>query len=394
MIIYTILSLSIIAQISILLFYSGLLWQISRFWAKEVKKNTLDSATKSTISFVVIIPARNEDSNITECINSILNQNYKAELFKILVVDDHSTDRTFEIVSTINSPQLSILQLPSHLYGKKSAMMYAARSLTEENVILFFTDADCVWQENVLNAHSKAYGGNPQTQMVAGQIENFTDSTVINLFQSMDLRATMALTYWAGTKGLFYLANGAHLSIKKDEFLALDPYSDNLHLPSGDDVFLARKVALSHDSTISRIRPIKYLFPTDGSMIHTRALSTWPSLLAQRARWASKTSAYAHPILFRIKLLIFLQAVAILCTPIYTFIGVEAFDVALLGLVFFTIKLLVDFLFLRNVSYKERSQYSFNFKFIATSFLYLFYFLFMGYSAVVKPGFNWKGRQF
>ena len=47
----------------------------------------------------VLIPARNEEKNIANCLASVLKQDYPN--FEVLVIDDNSTDRTYEIVSKI-----------------------------------------------------------------------------------------------------------------------------------------------------------------------------------------------------------------------------------------------------------------------------------------------------
>ncbi len=47
----------------------------------------------------IIVPARNEERNIAFCLESLLAMDYPR--FEIFVVDDHSTDRTAEIVREI-----------------------------------------------------------------------------------------------------------------------------------------------------------------------------------------------------------------------------------------------------------------------------------------------------
>lgn len=54
--------------------------------------------TKDTVS--VLIPARNEEKNIRSCLESIRSQTYSN--LEILVYDDSSEDRTYEIVSEIS----------------------------------------------------------------------------------------------------------------------------------------------------------------------------------------------------------------------------------------------------------------------------------------------------
>ncbi|MBI2079860.1 glycosyltransferase family 2 protein, partial [Candidatus Micrarchaeota archaeon] len=45
----------------------------------------------------IVIPAYNEEDNIGRCIDSILNADYPKEKLEIIVVDDSSTDRTYEV---------------------------------------------------------------------------------------------------------------------------------------------------------------------------------------------------------------------------------------------------------------------------------------------------------
>jgi hypothetical protein len=56
---------------------------------------------------VVIVPARDEASNICRCMNSLLAQDYPCGRFNVLVVDDHSADDTAAIVQRIAAAFLS-----------------------------------------------------------------------------------------------------------------------------------------------------------------------------------------------------------------------------------------------------------------------------------------------
>src|SRR6185369_6374885 len=71
------------------------------------------------IKVSVIIPARNEENNIGNCLRSILDQSYSLSLFEIIVVDDHSTDRTAEIVRNFNHPSIRLINLWEHIDPKE-----------------------------------------------------------------------------------------------------------------------------------------------------------------------------------------------------------------------------------------------------------------------------------
>lgn len=89
----------------------------------------------------VIIPARNEETNLGECLASLVAQT--GVDFEIIVVDDHSTDRTREIAQSF--PVVRLIEagpLPDGWTGKNNAVASGARAARGE--WLLFTDADTV----------------------------------------------------------------------------------------------------------------------------------------------------------------------------------------------------------------------------------------------------------
>jgi chlorobactene glucosyltransferase len=49
----------------------------------------------------VIVPARDEAANIDRCLRCLVAQTYPASHLRIVVIDDHSRDCTFAIVSAL-----------------------------------------------------------------------------------------------------------------------------------------------------------------------------------------------------------------------------------------------------------------------------------------------------
>jgi chlorobactene glucosyltransferase len=91
----------------------------------------------------VLIPARNEEANIGACVRSFLAQDYPD--FEVVVLDDHSTDRTAAILAELaaTDPRLRILAgqpLPDGWLGKHWACHQLSQKSTGE--LLLFTDAD------------------------------------------------------------------------------------------------------------------------------------------------------------------------------------------------------------------------------------------------------------
>lgn len=91
-----------------------------------------------------IIPARNEEATIEAAVRSLAPQ---AEIAEIIVVNDHSTDRTGEILERLTRevPKLRILsadELPDGWVGKNNAVWTGAQASKSEWML--FTDADTV----------------------------------------------------------------------------------------------------------------------------------------------------------------------------------------------------------------------------------------------------------
>jgi glycosyltransferase involved in cell wall biosynthesis len=96
-------------------------------------------AQRPTVS--VIIPARNEEACLGDCLQSLVTQSGVA--FEIIVVDDHSTDRTREIASSF--PEIIVIEagpLPQGWTGKNNAVTTGAGQARGQ--WLLFTDADTV----------------------------------------------------------------------------------------------------------------------------------------------------------------------------------------------------------------------------------------------------------
>ena len=73
----------------LLLFHYRKSWQsIPDFIITENKE------TRNSTFISVIVAARNEENNIGKLIDVIKTQNYPSHLFELIIVDDHSTDKT------------------------------------------------------------------------------------------------------------------------------------------------------------------------------------------------------------------------------------------------------------------------------------------------------------
>jgi glycosyltransferase involved in cell wall biosynthesis len=89
----------------------------------------------------VIVPARNEEASLGACLESLVAQT--GVTLEVIVVDDHSSDRTREIAASFADVRvIAAAPLPDGWTGKNNAVTAGAREARGE--WLLFTDADTV----------------------------------------------------------------------------------------------------------------------------------------------------------------------------------------------------------------------------------------------------------
>jgi chlorobactene glucosyltransferase len=116
---------------------------------------TTRSMDTETPRVSVIIPARNEGSNLPQCLQALLGQDYPAALLDIILVDDSSADDTLAVASEIacNFSQLSVVEAPAlrpGWVGKPHACWVGALQTRPDHEWICFIDADVVAERNLM----------------------------------------------------------------------------------------------------------------------------------------------------------------------------------------------------------------------------------------------------
>lgn len=99
----------------------------------------------------VVVPARDEEANIGDCLRSLLNQDYPH--IELLVLDDRSTDRTAAIVRAVGADQVTLIdgaELPPGWTGKNWACHQLYQRATGE--MFCFVDADTILEPQAVSA--------------------------------------------------------------------------------------------------------------------------------------------------------------------------------------------------------------------------------------------------
>ncbi len=83
------------------------------------------AVAQTAVKVSVIIAVRNEERNITRLLSCLNNQDYPPNLYEVIVVDDHSTDETRNILSKIEYSNLSLFSFLIILRPKKMLLLQA-----------------------------------------------------------------------------------------------------------------------------------------------------------------------------------------------------------------------------------------------------------------------------
>ncbi|MDQ1163083.1 glycosyltransferase involved in cell wall biosynthesis [Chryseobacterium sp. SORGH_AS 447] len=125
------------------------------------------------MKFLIIIPAHNEENNLPFTLDSLLHQTYRD--FKIVVVNDGSTDGTREVVkryTDLDSRFATInLEKSAHQPGSKVVNAFNKGLQTQEmekfDIICKF-DADIILPEDYLETVKNSFQKNPQHGLIGG----------------------------------------------------------------------------------------------------------------------------------------------------------------------------------------------------------------------------------
>ncbi len=279
----------------LLLAYCLLILQY-RQWYLRLPLFRNDPVTQPQTKFSVIIPARNEEENIHDCLISVLRQNYPQELFEVIVINDHSTDQTENIVRTLQKDHnnLRLLNLTDLLDGKqlnaykKKAIELAIAHSTGTWIVT--TDADCMVTVDWLSLYD-AFIQQQEPVFIAAPVMFSNDHSFLSVFQLLDFMSLQGITAAAVSAGHHTMCNGANIAYRKDVFYEVGQFAGIDQLASGDDMLLMHKIKQKYPGKLG------YLF-CRGSIVTTTPMNDWKNFINQRIRWASKADKYDDKSIF------------------------------------------------------------------------------------------------
>ena len=299
----------------------------------SVNKNNL-------IKVSVLIAARNEEKNIEKLLESLKKQSFPKELFEVIIVNDHSTDNTDEIINDFinKNKELDVKLLKAEKKGKKHAISQALHSAINELIIV--TDADCVlndlWIESIVGFYQEE-----KCKMILAPV---LLSPAENLFEKMQVLEHLSLigsTAGSASIGFPVMCNGANMAYERKAALEVEKFRKDFDIPSGDDMFLLEQFVKCYGHN-----NVKFLL-SKSAVVKTKTCKTIKDFFRQRRRWVSKTKSYTSWKVIVTALIVLFFNLSIIS------LLVSAFFVPALWSIYILLTLLkffIDFPLLKNIT--------------------------------------------
>ncbi|MBI3141392.1 MAG: glycosyltransferase [Bacteroidetes bacterium] len=359
------------------------------FWAWKRLPRYVHLSEVPPISFSIIVALRNEADNVQHLLRSLASLSYPAHLVEFVLVDDHSTDQTMQIVAQEAhalgiAPRLKTIDLASmrvtHQRNfKKIAVQIGVRHAANQWVVT--TDADCTFSPGYLGIMA-AFIGRYAPKFISAPVTMYPARTWFERMQALEFQGLVGLGAAYIQRDKPYLCNGANLAFPRDVYESLNGYNEHPTTESGEDIWFMHKVQDRY--------PFELYFALHPQLVVTTPPCPSPrAFLEQRKRWTSKNAGYDRPSLVLTLALDYLYYVCILVLALAGFFTPGAWS--LLALMLAT-KALVETIFYLALQRDLPSRQW------ALAYLLAFFPQIL-YVVAILPlsklqGYQWKNRKF
>ena len=227
-----------------------------------------DSDVQSYRSITVLVPAFNEEGYIGKTLRAVLEAEYPDEKKEIVVVDDGSTDGTYEEALTYASDQVKVVQKENG--GKYSALNYGLMFATGDFIVTI--DADSIVHSEALLEIVAPLHADEEVGAVASHVKVMNADRLITTCQQLEYIVGMniyrRMLDLFGTVTIVPGCLGAYRRSVIDDIYAYDPDT------------------LTEDFDITtKVLKTGYRVTVSEALVYTEAPDTWRDLYRQRLRW-------------------------------------------------------------------------------------------------------------
>ena len=324
----------------------------------------------------IVIAMRNEENEVERLLQNLQSQIYPTDKLELILVNDHSTDNTLNILNSSELDNLQVINMPNGEFGKKNAIKKAVELASGD--IILASDADCSfnpkWGQTMAN-----YFADENIKMVSGPVAYHKQKGIFLSLQALEFSSLIGSGAGAIGVNNAIFCNGANMAYRKEVFLEVNDFSNDTAV-SGDDVFLLHSVKAKYSNAIAFAKQ-------ENAIVTTDAVQTLNGFINQRKRWTAKSSGYKDFASIYASFLVLFTNLALVFLFVMNFVSIQYFELFLL---FYALKFLVDLLLLTPVLkfFKRTDLIKWILPF---EIFYSFYIVLIVILSFTKK-FEWKGR--
>ncbi|HDR68759.1 MAG TPA: glycosyltransferase [Bacteroidaceae bacterium] len=373
----------IIFSFLMVFFFAGYLSLIIFLWLGFIRldRKSVSSMPEGEIFISMVIPFRNEENKLPGLIESLKSQTYSSQLFEVIFVDDHSSDRSCEVTEKAieNIQNFKLVQISGDRAGKKSALLAGIEKARGNFIIQ--SDADCMFGKHLVEEHVRKILESG-ADFISGPVTcKYHRKSFLQIMETIDFLSLMV----SGAGSFYYnnpvMCSGANLSYRRSFFFEAREFDPLISTPSGDDMFLM--------IAAKKLKKKSVFLKSRNAMVHTFPTGNFKSFIGQRVRWGSKTRYYADKDIIGIALLVTMTNLLLLLSPVMMVFlpGIWKIAVPAIGL-----KLMADFVILVSAT-RFTQQTSLMSFYLPVAVLYYLYFVYVAFASVFGK-LKWKDREY
>ncbi|MEJ2662373.1 MAG: mycofactocin biosynthesis glycosyltransferase MftF, partial [Desulfobacteraceae bacterium] len=207
----------------------------------------------------IIIPVRNREKDLVQCLRSLVSLRYPTQRMEIIVVDDASYDGSLQAATQFPVKTIAIKTHKQASYCRN----FAGRQARGE--ILAFIDSDCVadplWLKELIPGFR-----DPAVGAVGGMVDSYFENRALDRYEKV--KSSLQVSTWhkrsSKRERSFYVPS-CNLLIRRHLFLELGGFREDLHV--GEDVDLCWR--LQDKGLAIEYKPV-------GKVYHKHRNRLWP----------------------------------------------------------------------------------------------------------------------
>ena len=241
----------------------------NRLLLKEEDDEALKTIKKYP-SVTIIVPCWNEEKTVSKTIHSLLNLDYPKNKLKIMVVNDGSTDKTWERVQKFkNNPQIELYTKENG--GKYTALNFGLSKLGTE--LVGCLDADSYVHKDALKHIITYFENDKDVMAVAPSVKLWQPKGVLQLLQKVEYNFGIFTRKMFHYMQAVYITPGPFSIFRREVFEKLGVYR---HAHNTEDIEIALRMQKNGYKIVHAHKAEVYTVPPN----------SLGKLITQRTRWS------------------------------------------------------------------------------------------------------------